>query len=148
MAMQVRFADGGEAQGCFPASKGTRARSPSGTSGVVRRADAILGSHLADAECLLALARVHWRAKKGLFYRRGRPPGRMTLGEDRSRLRRGNGPQVLAILSDLVVGLLHQEGHTNHAAARRIYLAFRDHASNLLTLPCLCIRAATCWSTS
>jgi hypothetical protein len=59
----------------------------------------------------------------------------VTLGEDRSLLRRGNGPQVFATLNDLVVGLLHRTGHTNHAAARRLYAAFPMHALNLLTIP-------------
>jgi predicted transposase YbfD/YdcC len=66
--------------------------------------------------------------ENGLFYRRD-----VTLGEDRSLLRRGNGPQVLATLNDLTVGLLRREGHTNAAAGRRIYAAFPDHAFNLLT---------------
>jgi len=88
---------------------------------------------VADAERLLALARGHWGIENGLFYRRGRPLGRMTLGEDRSLLRRGNGPPVLATLNDLTVGLLRREGHTNAAAGRRIYAAFPQHAFNLLT---------------
>jgi hypothetical protein len=40
----------------------------------------------------------------------------MTSGKDRSLLRPGNGPQVLATLNDLVVGSLNREGYTNHAA--------------------------------
>ena len=83
---------------------------------------------VADAERLLALARGHWGIENGLFYRRD-----VTLGEDRSLLRRGNGPQVLATLNDLTVGLLRREGHTNAAEGRRIYAAFPDHAFNLLT---------------
>ena len=83
---------------------------------------------VADAERLLALARGHWGIENGLFYRRD-----VTLGEDRSLLRRGNGPQVLATLNDLTVGLLRREGHTNAAAGRRIYAAFPQHAFNLLT---------------
>lgn len=83
---------------------------------------------VADAERLLALARGHWGIENGLFYRRD-----VTLGEDRSLLRRGNGPQVLAILNDLTVGLLRREGHTNAAAGRRLYAAFPDHAVALLT---------------
>ncbi len=47
-------------------------------------------------------------------------------------LRRGNGPQVLATLNDLTLGLLAREGHTNAAAGRRIDAAFPDHALNLL----------------
>jgi len=83
---------------------------------------------VADADRLLALARGHWGIENGLFYRRD-----VTLGEDRSLLRRGNGPQVLATLNDLTVGLLLREGHTNAAAGRRIYAAFPQHAFNLLT---------------
>ena len=83
---------------------------------------------VADAERLLALARGHWGIENGLFYRRD-----VTLGEDRSLLRRGNGPQVLATLNDLTVGLLLREGHTNAAAGRRIYAAFPLHAFDLLT---------------
>ena len=83
---------------------------------------------VADAERLLAVARGHWGIENGLFYRRD-----VTLGEDRSLLRRGNGPQVLATLNDLTIGLLLREGHTNAAAGRRIYAAFPDHAFNLLT---------------
>ena len=83
---------------------------------------------VADAERLLALARGHWGIENGLFYRRD-----VTLGEDRSLLRRGNGPQILAILNDLTLGLLRREGHTNAAEGRRIYAAFPLHAFNLLT---------------
>jgi predicted transposase YbfD/YdcC len=83
---------------------------------------------VADAERLLALARGHWGIENGLFYRRD-----VTLGEDRSLLRRGHGPQILATLNDLTVGLLLREGHTNAAAGRRIYAAFPDHAFHLLT---------------
>jgi predicted transposase YbfD/YdcC len=83
---------------------------------------------VADAGRLLELVRGHWQIENGLFYRRD-----VTLGEDRSRVRRGNGPHVLATLNDLVVGLLNRTGHTNHAAARRLYAAFPDHAFNLLT---------------
>jgi predicted transposase YbfD/YdcC len=85
---------------------------------------------VADAERLLALARGHWGIENGLFYRRD-----VTLGEDRSLLRRENGPLILATLNDLTVGLLRREGQTNAAAGRRIYAAFPDHAFNLLTAP-------------
>jgi predicted transposase YbfD/YdcC len=89
-----------------------------------------LPPQIASAERLLDLTRGHWQIENGLFYRRD-----VTLGEDRSLLRCGNGPQVLASLNDLVVGLLSREGHTNHAAARRMYAAFPDHAFHLLTAP-------------
>lgn len=81
---------------------------------------------VADASHLLALVRGHWRIENGLFHRRGCPLGRITFGEDRSLLRRGNGPQVQTTLNDLRVGLLLREGHTNAAAGRRLYAAFPD----------------------
>src|SRR5947209_8433575 len=74
---------------------------------------------MADAGRLLALARGHWGIENGLFYRRD-----VTLGEDRTLLRRGNGPQLLATLNDLVAGMLLREGHTNAAAGRRLYAAY------------------------
>ncbi len=83
---------------------------------------------LPAAERLLALARGHWSLENGLFYRRD-----VTLGEDRSLLRRGHGPQVLATLNDLTGGLLLREGYTNAAAGRRIYAAFPQDAFNVLT---------------
>jgi predicted transposase YbfD/YdcC len=83
---------------------------------------------VADAERLLGLARGHWGIENGLFYRRD-----VTLGEDRCLLRRGNGPQVVATLNDLTLGIVVREGHANLAAGRRLYAAFPDHAFNLLT---------------
>ena len=84
----------------------------------------------ADAARLLALARGHWGIENGLFHRRD-----VTLGEDRGLLRTGNGPQVMATLNDLTLGLVARAGHTNAAQARRIYAAFPDHALALLTSP-------------
>jgi len=82
----------------------------------------------ADATRVLALARGHWGIENGLFHRRD-----VTLGEDRGLLRMGNGPQIMAILNDLTLGLVARAGHTNVAQARRIYAAFPDHALALLT---------------
>ncbi len=92
-----------------------------------------------DADRLLALARGHWGIENGVFYRRD-----VTLGEDRSLLRRGNGPQVLATLNDLTVGLLLREGHTNAAAGRRIYAAFPQPARIQLTYRCLTLQQPCC----
>lgn len=85
---------------------------------------------VADADRLLALARGHWGIENGLFDRRD-----VTLGEDRRQLRREHGPQILATLNDLTVGLLLREGQTNAAAGRRLYAAFPDHAFPVLTSP-------------
>lgn len=82
----------------------------------------------ADAERLLALACGHWGIENGLFYRRA-----VALGEERSLPRRGQGPQVLATLNELTIGLLLREGQTNAAAGRRMDAAFPHHAFNVLT---------------
>jgi predicted transposase YbfD/YdcC len=87
-----------------------------------------LPAAIADAARLLALVRGHWQIENGLFYRRD-----ATLDEDRSLLRQGDGPQILATLNDLTVGIALRDGHTNVAAARRFYAAFPEQAFNLLT---------------
>jgi hypothetical protein len=69
----------------------------------------------ADAARLLALGRGHWRIENGLHYRRD-----VTLQEDASRVRRGQAPQVLAALNNLVCGLCGRAGVGNLAAVQRI----------------------------
>jgi len=86
-----------------------------------------LPPQIADAARLLALARGHWGIENGLFHRRD-----VTFGEDRGRLRRGNGPQIMASVNDLTLGVMARERHTNMAQARRIYAALPDHALALL----------------
>jgi predicted transposase YbfD/YdcC len=58
----------------------------------------------ADAARLLALTRMHWRIENGLHYVRD-----VTMGEDASRVRKGNAPQVLAALRNLVIFVVGQE---------------------------------------
>ena len=43
----------------------------------------------------------------------------MTLREAHSQLSMGHAPQLLAILNNIVVGLVARQGHTNLAEARR-----------------------------
>src|SRR5438128_7206145 len=45
----------------------------------------------------------------------------VTFGEDRSRLRTGAAPQVLAALRNLVITLIHRTGTTLIAATRRAF---------------------------
>jgi predicted transposase YbfD/YdcC len=68
----------------------------------------------ADAARLLALGRGHWRIENGLHYRRD-----VTLREDASQVRRGQAPQVLAALNNLVCGLCGRAGIDNLAALQR-----------------------------
>lgn len=63
---------------------------------------------------LLELIRGHWQQENGLHYRRD-----VTLGEDRSQVRRGHAPQVLASLNNLVIGLAARHKQPNLAAWQR-----------------------------
>lgn len=76
---------------------------------------------------LLSLVRNHWGIENGLHYRRDR-----TLKEDECRLRVGKAARVMAILNNVVIGLVKQAGINNLAAARRRYDANPQEAINLL----------------
>jgi hypothetical protein len=55
-----------------------------------------------------------------------------TYGEDASQVRTGNGPQVMATLRNLAIGIIKMAGHRNIAAATRHYA--RDATRTLATL--------------
>ncbi len=67
----------------------------------------------ADAERLGALLRAHWQVE-GLHWVRD-----VTFAEDASRIRTSAGPQVMAALRNLAIGLLRQAGQTRIAAGLR-----------------------------
>ncbi|GAC1637848.1 MAG: ISAs1 family transposase [Herpetosiphon sp.] len=73
-----------------------------------------LPAQVAPAERVLAIARTHWQIENRLHYRRD-----VTLREDASQLRRGDGPHVLAVLNNAVLGLTHR--YTNLAAFQRTF---------------------------
>ena len=56
----------------------------------------------------------------------------MTYGEDASRIRTGNGPQVMATLRNLGIAILKPAGHASIAAACRYHA--RDATRVLATL--------------
>jgi hypothetical protein len=56
----------------------------------------------------------------------------MTFAEDASRLRTGNGPQVMACLRNLIIGALSRAGPVNLGAALRQHA--RDPARPRATL--------------
>ena len=87
-----------------------------------------LGRDRADARELLRRVRAHWEVENRLHYVRDE-----TLGEDRCRVRRGNGAQVLAALRNAAVHLLEGiEASSKAAATRR--LAARPGEALLLLL--------------
>jgi predicted transposase YbfD/YdcC len=72
----------------------------------------------ADAARLLRLVRHHWRIENKSHWVRD-----VTFDEDRSQVRRGAIPQVMAALRNVAIGLMRLDGHTNIAAATRRFAA-------------------------
>ena len=62
-----------------------------------------LSEQEADATRLLELTRGHWGIENGLHYVRD-----VTMGEDASRVRSGNAPQVMAAMRNLVIFVVAQ----------------------------------------
>ncbi len=87
----------------------------------------MLPSHLASPERLLELARGHWCIENSLHYVRD-----VTIGCDRSRLRTGNAPQIMAALRNLVITLVHRWGSYQIAASRRHFASHPQEAFALL----------------
>jgi len=86
------------------------------SKGEVRYGITSLPASVADAERLLSLARGEWGIENGLHYRRD-----VTLEEDACQVRRGQAPEVLAALNNVVIGLVLQTGERNLAAAQRAF---------------------------
>lgn len=72
----------------------------------------------ADPRRLLDLVRLHWGIENGLHYRRD-----VTLHEDACRLASVAAQRVLAIINNLVLGLLLSHGRQNVPSARRRFNA-------------------------
>jgi predicted transposase YbfD/YdcC len=68
----------------------------------------------ADPETLAAWVRGHWHVENKLHWVRD-----VTYQEDKSQVRTGNAPRVMATLRSLAVSLLRLDGHDNIAAANR-----------------------------
>ena len=68
----------------------------------------------ATPECRLELVRGHWHIENKSHWVRD-----VTFDEDRSQVRCGNIPQVMAALRNTAIGLLRWAGYTNIAAACR-----------------------------
>jgi len=86
-----------------------------------------LTPHQASPKRLLKLTREYWGIENGLHYRRD-----VTLGEDATRMTKGQAGRNMAILNNLVLGLCLRHGHSNVAQARRHFCARPDMALQLL----------------
>ncbi len=73
-----------------------------------------LSAQSADPQRLLDLLRAHWHIENKSHYVRD-----VTFDEDRSTVRAGALPQVLAACRNLAIGLLRCAGEPNIAAATR-----------------------------
>ena len=73
---------------------------------------ASLAPYKADAARLLRLVRQHWRIENKSHWVRD-----VTFDEDRSQVRRGTIPQMMAALRNVAIGLMRLSGHQNIAAA-------------------------------
>ena len=68
----------------------------------------------ADPATLAAWVRGHWEIENKLHWVRD-----VTYQEDKSLVRTGNAPRVMASLRSLAISLLRLDGHSNIAAANR-----------------------------
>jgi predicted transposase YbfD/YdcC len=78
-------------------------------------------------ERLLELVRGHWQIENQSHWVRD-----VTFDEDRSQVRCGNIPQVMAALRNTTIGLLRGAGYSNIAAACRRFAAQPDLALTLI----------------
>lgn len=79
---------------------------------------------------VLQLRRQHWLIETGLHYRRD-----VTFHEDATRMTLGHAAHILAIVHNLVLGLIKKAGFSNAAKARRYYEGHLSEAFLLLTSP-------------
>lgn len=86
-----------------------------------------LSAQQATPARLLALVRGHWRIENRSHWVRD-----VTFDEDRSQVRKGNVPQVMAALRNAAISLMRLAGCTNIAAACRRFAAKPHEAIALL----------------
>lgn len=120
-SIKVIDLDGTPEAGLFPhgarAIKVVRRRRRSGRVKVsVEAVYAItsLGHRDADPRLLAGWLRSHWTIENSLHWVRD-----VTEGEDHSRVRTGNGPQVMAALRNTAINIIRLRSGTNIAAAHR-----------------------------
>ncbi len=104
------------------------------TTGVVR-AEVVYGltslaTSRADAARLLQIGRAHWSIENRSHWVRD-----VVFDEDRSRVRVGSIPEVMAALRNAVIGLLRTSGHDRIAPTRRRLAAQPWAALALLGIP-------------
>lgn len=84
----------------------------------------------ASPERLRDLNRGHWSIENRSHYVRD-----VSFGEDRSRVRTGNAPQILATFRNLAIAPLHRFGSSHITATRRHFASCHHQALALLSSP-------------
>jgi predicted transposase YbfD/YdcC len=97
--------------------------------GTHQAVDYFLTSTSADAVTLLALIRGHWSIERQHWLRD------VDVGEDRSRVRSGSAPRLLAALRNAILTLLSRSRRTAIAAARRYFACHPRRAFTLIRRP-------------
>ena len=90
---------------------------------VVRYGITSLPPSVADAARLLAIKRAHWQIENRLYR-----PKDTALDEDASLLHKGRGPDIMAILRNLALSLLHAQGIDTIAAQLRHFSSHPEEA--------------------
>jgi hypothetical protein len=81
----------------------------------------------ADPKCLLELNRGHWHIENKSHWVRD-----VTFEEDRSQVRKGNIPQVMAALRNVCIGLMRVKGFKKIAATCRHFAAKPEDALQII----------------
>jgi predicted transposase YbfD/YdcC len=89
-----------------------------------------LSSTQAGPKELLGVVRGHWKIENQSHYVRD-----VTFAEDRSQVRTGSVPQVMAALRNTAIGLMRRAGHVKIAAACRYFAAHPHEAVALICSP-------------
>jgi predicted transposase YbfD/YdcC len=87
----------------------------------------ITSDRVADPATLAAWVRSHWHIENKLHWVRD-----VTYQEDKSLVRTGNAPRVMATLRSLAISLLRLDGHASIAAANRHHARDPQRTLNLL----------------
>lgn len=88
-----------------------------------------LTAEQAGPQQLMTKLRSYWQIENGLHYRRD-----VTLQEDRTRFSRHSAAHVMAVINNILLGLILHSKHTYLPSARRFYAAHLDDAFKLITL--------------
>jgi predicted transposase YbfD/YdcC len=86
-----------------------------------------LTAQIADPKRLLKIVRSEWGIENGLHYRRD-----VTFQEDQTRMIEKTMGRAMAIINNLVIGMIYSQGFDNHAHARRVFNACPAKALSLI----------------